>query len=96
MQPPHTTRRGRAPTRARVVLGDRSRSTSPTRDGAESVASYGDDECPVFIDREGNMVEVMCCDYGLRRWAVVVVVVGWWRGRCGCIGERRLACWPRV
>ncbi|KIZ07729.1 Alternative oxidase 4 [Monoraphidium neglectum] len=28
-----------------------------------------DYNCPVFIDRDGNMVEIMCCDYGFRSGA---------------------------
>jgi ubiquinol oxidase len=42
-----------------LSLGSVSRSSSPERDDSE-------DSCPVFIDREGNIVEVMCCDYGFR------------------------------
>jgi hypothetical protein len=31
--------------------------------------SVDDDGCRIFIDREGKMIRVMCCDYGFRAGA---------------------------
>nr|AAM12876.1 quinol-to-oxygen oxidoreductase [Chlamydomonas reinhardtii] len=37
---------------------------------ADSVASVSmDEECSAFIDRDGDFMEVMCCDYGFRSGA---------------------------
>lgn len=58
-----------APSKQRTV---RSRSPAPTVEkglDAGNCSTDMEDEdgnCPVFVDREGNMIEVMCCDYGFR------------------------------
>lgn len=44
------------------------RPLSPGSSGSVDSSDYNSEEnCPVFIDRDGNMVEVMCCDYGATR-----------------------------
>jgi len=50
----------------RVAMSERSASPGLSDGDAES-RDGGDEECPVFIDRDGNMIEVLCCDYGMRR-----------------------------
>lgn len=58
----------RSSVRCRVSQVKRPKSPLSPGDSVDSLASTEDD-CPVFIDRDGNMIEVMCCDYGFRTGA---------------------------